>query len=429
MSVTPMTLELAVGQSADVVVSGTTVPFELVADDAEYLMSWGPSAGVSVVHAGGVAQGALAPAPEADYSETFTITCDTDGPGSVDFDIQGGGSVLTMGTVTVECGADTGTTTGTTSTTTASVDDTGETGETGDPPLDLASLYCFDQFGNMLASVTLGDNPSVETEAFVGFVAIGAVAPGPPPVFYAGLFPERGDPALVSFEDWILDEPPTVAIPNDGPNLFRGACPSSAGVLFTGETTDSLICDFATGSCSEVTTPSPLNTCQCAGSDCVAAPLLNGDGFYQSTDGGQTFTPHAETYAPNELLGDGSGVMAFFDPLVGQMRVSDDSGATFTVPTLPTGLEAATPVGVAAGIIVAALPFEPGDLAVSSDGGQTFLAESFNEIPEQIVATTEGDLAAITSGGAIFVQTAPFDGVWSEVTDVTVPFASTCYGG
>ncbi len=429
MTVTPMTLSLAVGASADVVVSGDTTPFPLEPDDAEFLVAWTTRGSVSVVHAGGIAQGDLVPARNAQYSETFTVTCDVEAPGTATFDLQGLGSVLAIATVTVTCSDAAGSTTGTTSTTGSTSLDPETSSGTGDPPSALSSVYCFDQFGAGLARINLGDDPSLEMEAFVGHVSGGVAFGNDPITFVGGLFPEDGEPLLVRYRDWALDDEPDAEIAHDSPNLFTAACPSSQGVLFVGNTTDSMVCDFDAGSCTEVMTPIPLNTCQCAGPDCIAG-AFGRTGLLVSDDGGLTFTAQGNEYRPNRIFGDGQGVMAFDDTFFLVSRVSQDSGASFFEPTVPAGFDGWTPYIVIEDRIVGGVPFMPGELVVSSNEGVDWFSEPFSDenYPEQIIRTTQGDLAAVTEAGTIFHQPAPFDGAWQEVPGLSVPFLGRCFG-
>ncbi len=425
ISVTPNMLALEVGGSGMVLVSGDTG--EWIGLDETNNLAWSAATGLSVSNAAGLSSGQYFIDTGDLYDVEFTIGCDLDAPaeGAVEFSIRSDDQVHYTAAVSVTCGP----ATGTTGTTTTDPDSTGDTDDTGEPPAEVHSLYCFDEFGIDIARVDLGDAPAIDVSAHIGYVRPGGVLPGPTTPFAGGITIEDGDSGLFVVEGWDINETPATFIEHPGPNLLADVCDTDQGVLFVGETTESVLCDFAAGSCTEVVTPNPLNTCECVGSTCVAAPLLDGTGFYISTDGGQTFTEHDEAHDPNAFLGDGSGLMAMQDFLNPGLQVSTDSGVTFAPAPLPMGFSNPTPLLVSDGRIVASSTMSPDLLAVSDDSGATWstIPSPVPNFFAPLALSTEGDIVAVGNGAFYVLSTFP-DGVWEEVPDVVLPFSGRCHG-
>lgn len=373
------------------------------------------------------------------FSHTFTVSCNAPVNSELSVFLDDGTENLDTSSVAVSCASPSTTTTGPTTDTndtndTDDTDDTDDTNDTNDPPTSPASLFCFDKFGDNITRVELGAAPAATAAPWFANLTIGAPAKTRPPQFAAGLFPakEGDDPierGLYLFVDWSVEEPEAseAFIPHPAPNQFDAMCPSSAGVLLTGDTTDSLVCDFATETCDEVVAPVPLVGCHCIADNCIASGT--DPGILRSTDGGRTFVLQDNSFDAFQIFGDLESTMVFTDSSTDTMQVTTDGGSSYSAAALPAEFSTAHPLLVLPGQIIAGVPFVPGDLIVSTDNGATWDIQPFSEtdVPVQVVETTDGEVVALTEGGDIFLHSD--GGSWENVPGVSVGFNQVCFGG
>lgn len=438
ITIDPGMLNLPVGGSLEVQVHGMSAGGlyfpndDDTDDDLSPRIVATPTAGLELEHDTGrpVASGLVVPLLGGAYAETFVVTCGpgSAGAGEVSFVVMNEGVTVAEGSLLVECEPNGDTTTGESTSGDPSTDSEGETDGEGPIRYD---LYCTAAYEPQVHQIDLsGPDPGIDTRTAIGVISTGAVVPGDSPTFVAGAFPERGEPGFYRYPHWRILEEPEGFIAHPAPNQFGRGCPSSAGVLFTSGTVDSVVCDFDAGTCTAVNSPGTLGACYCEGSDCVAGGGLGNASFYISVDGGATFTDNG-AQSLSQIAGDDSGFVFFRDGFMGVVLQSQDGGATLQPAAVPGGFETIEAMVAVPQLAIGARPFTPGELAVTRDQGESWATEPFSDdqYPRQIVRTTGGDLAAWSDAGTFHMWRVPFDEPWVEFPAVSLNVEARCYGG